>query len=306
MHKCWREGMLAVLFVSALAGPEPAAGQAATPRTDDFRVWAAISGSDESSDFETFLRVYPHSLLAPLAKSRLSAIQQRGLSASQARVEGGRLFRYRNSSVPTEETGVPLQGGRMHVRLDAPTRENAASVPIDDAKLMAMCADENGCAVSLGIVGWRYNDIAFEAPWVNASCRLHIRERDGQRHWILQSSCYQLYAVHGEDDKGRLKWNEKSPGSFVPYWSGFAGIDGTDKLPNGNGDRRFVLYTGSCVFAEAPHDPESKGQSGLLPDTRPGFYLIAGTPAWGGENYPAGNLWPQSAAGRACELVIED
>lgn len=309
MHMCWRGVLVVFLSGLALASPETGYGQAAAQRTDDFRVWAAIAGSDESSDFETFLRVYPNSLLAPLARGRLSAIRQRSAGDTAARAtsrgETGRLYRYRNSSVPMEESGVPIVANRLHIRLDAPTGSTPVSVPVDDEKLMAMCGDENGCSVSLGLVGWVDRGLAVEAPLVNSACRFFVRLKDGQRHWHVQSSCFQWYALHGADEKGNLKWNEKAPGWYVPYWSGISGIDGLDKLPNNMNDRSHVLYTGSCVLSESPPDPESKGSSNLLPDTRPGFYLTAGTPQWGGGNYPAA-AWPHASAGRACELTIED
>lgn len=309
MHQRWGVALLVATLCVATAGTGSANAQTAQVRSDDFRVWAAIAGSDEPSDFETFLRIYPNSLLAPLAGSRLATLRQRALSGGgpgpAPRADGGRLYRYRNSSRPIEATGVPAAVNRMHIRLEAPTGNAPTSLPIDDERLTALCADENGCLLTLGIVGWTERGLSPEVPLTPTGCRFFLRIKDGKRHWQVQTSCFQWYAVMDGDEKGNPKWNEKNPGRYVPFWSGYSGIDGADSVDKPGDDRFFVLYLGGCIIAESPPDPESKGRSGLLPDTLPGFYLIAGTESWGGSTYPS-KEWPPKGAGRACELLVED
>ena len=52
---------------------EPAA-QVAAPSAGDMQVWAAIQGSDNPVDFETFLETYPSSPMAPFARNRLNEL----------------------------------------------------------------------------------------------------------------------------------------------------------------------------------------------------------------------------------------
>ena len=60
------------LFVPTSTSLETAAP--APPAGGDMQVWAAIQGSDNPVDFETFLETYPASPMAPFARNRLKEL----------------------------------------------------------------------------------------------------------------------------------------------------------------------------------------------------------------------------------------
>ena len=67
------------LFVptsASLPASEPAA-QVEAPSALDMQVWAAIQGSTNPADFETFLETYPSSPMAPFARNRLKELAAR-------------------------------------------------------------------------------------------------------------------------------------------------------------------------------------------------------------------------------------
>jgi hypothetical protein len=218
----------------------------------------------------------------------------------------GRLYRFRNSTLPAESFGVPAWRNGIHVRLDAPTGARPRSLPIDDDKLMAMCAKETGCWVTLGLIGWSERGHTIKTLTSNGSCRLFIRVVDGLRHWAVDRWCTLWLATWPSDSKDNPAWNAEKPGFFAPYFSNTYGVDGRDSVVHPADDRGHVLVmANACSLAESPPDPASRDGS-LLPDTATGFYLIAATPAWmGTDRYPAAG-WPVTQAGRACELIIED
>lgn len=299
--KGWELALIVLLLCSAI--PMRAFAQAAQPQGNDFRVWAAIAESNNRSDLETFLRIYPDSPLAPIARARLERTAG-ARPAAAARAEGPRRYRYRNSSRPLEAAGVPISGDRMHVRLDAPVTDDPAVIPIDDERFMALCADEDGCKVTLSLVGWINDGEAYPLPSPTGSCRLFIRVVDAKRYWHLDWSCSRWYVLWSTGEKGGRVWKAQDPGFFSPYGSLTYGIDGVDGVKSDGDDRGHILSVGGCSLSETPPMKGSKtGQ--LLPDNSPGFYLIAATAAWLGDSYPAAG-WPTRAPGRACELLVED
>ena len=70
-------------FVFKLAPATQAPAQPSSTHATDpsMAVWNAIENSERVTDFETFLRTYPASPMAPFAKSRLEALEKTKVAA---------------------------------------------------------------------------------------------------------------------------------------------------------------------------------------------------------------------------------
>jgi hypothetical protein len=189
-------------------------------------------------------------------------------------------------------------------------------VAIDNTRLLAMCADADGCKVSLATVGWRYqgdSGMNIQAPWEHMSCRMYVVPGvgpGGSDAWSVSEGCGQWYATW-PDNAGTPTWGTP-PGFFAPYRTGFFGYDGYDGASAG-ADRWPVLHDKACYFAESAPNTAAV-QATFVADNAKGFSLIASHPSWAGTDWVGYDpnsasdlgLWPASATDRACVLVIED
>lgn len=280
-----------------------AVAQGPARQTDDAFVWAAIRDSTNRTDFETFLRLHPKSPLAPLAAARIEQLSNTQ-TTSNVRADGPRRYLYRNSNKPVDPRGSPVSGDRMHVRLEFPTTAVPSFIELDDERFLAMCADEDGCKLTVSFIGWVDGGRVLPTPTTTGSCRLFIRVLQGRRHWQLDRGCTKWFAGWSySNEKNEPVWRSQKPEFFAPYHSLTYGIDGVDTVQSLEDDRGWVVFVSGCGVAESP--PLMTSTNGaVVQDSGPGFFFIAGTKGWAGRSWPEN--WASGASGRACELLVED
>jgi len=196
----------------------------------------------------------------------------------------------------------PLSGNRMRIESQAHSGNSFTVVAVDDTKLMDLCADSDGCAMTLGMTN--VVDVAgYVQPIVwGPTCRIAMSPRDlgNKSTWSVGTACYSSYNSSGSVS--------------APVWKQTYVTDGY--AIDNQVDGAFLLvasFNGACYFSDAQPDAASVAQT-FLPDNDKGFFFFAAPPAFtstlGASNpYPAALwAWPgdASASGRKCILMIED
>ncbi|OGQ91274.1 MAG: hypothetical protein A2289_14005 [Deltaproteobacteria bacterium RIFOXYA12_FULL_58_15] len=211
----------------------------------------------------------------------------------------GTTYYYNNSATPTE---LDVNSDRMVVRVNAGT--TVQSLAVDNARLLSLCADPDGCAISLAVVNWSFAGELIAAPWDGMPCRFFIEEDggvSGSNAWAVSAACGNWYAIWKDANMDGVPdaWSTP-PGFFAPYRSGFFSNDGY------SGDSWEVLNNNfACFFSESA---PTGATGGFASDTAKGFYVVAAGPDWL-DSWAANDLdtnWPTTQDGRACVLVVED
>lgn len=209
----------------------------------------------------------------------------------------GTLTSYTNGGAG-QDTQLQLREMRVIVNGLA---DNATSQPVNQAKLEELCADANGCSITLGATRFHDNrqpDYVIDAPINGGECRFYLNSAN--HSWTLSQDCAAMYGLYA--------WNKTSQRyefdrAYQRYeYANVYGYDGSgnnntyncqqvdangDPVPQA-GDQDGVplivaSFKGGCYLAEATPDL-TKPQSGCFtPDNSVGFHLIVSHPAW---DYP--------------------
>lgn len=154
---------------------------------------------------------------------------------------------------------------------------------VDDAKLLALCGDEDGCTISIGITHWHSLIVEpvrmpIDAPDFTEGCRFAINPVS--RRWVVARPCddYSQYNKFGEDGLEEFQ---------------------------GEADNLVVMaFRHACYFAESPPNLVVNNEVEL--DINPGFYFFTGSRAWSTQFPTAGLPWKGAHNSPfACTLVIE-
>ncbi len=214
---------------------------------------------------------------------------------------GASLHLYDNS---TTVATSGFTGDRMVVKLNASTSA-VQSLAIDNTQLHALCADDDGCQVSLATIGWHFAGqpaLVIAAPYVNSSCRFFIKPGagpSGSDAWAVSASCAEWYGVFRDTNADGIPdtLSANNTQAYIPYYSGAFGNDGSAD------ESLAVLHNRACYLTEsAPTGSASE----LVNDTAKGFYLVASHPTWAGSYWVGDAYWPSSGTGRSCSLIVED
>jgi hypothetical protein len=210
----------------------------------------------------------------------------------------------------TVKPTVALSGNRLLYRVHGQSGA-FSSTKIDNTKLLAMCGDDDGCSISLGVTHWNVGGVADAAHYEHSlrdggACRFYIKDNagNGKRTWSVSPSCFQYYATNpsANNPPAALTAFDR----FMPYFGNENGLDAKDATT------QVVLnFWNACYFAESipstctPAPSGISSDCGTWPDADADFYLFS-TYASGWYWYPGNTWWPSSDTSRACELLIED
>ncbi len=221
---------------------------------------------------------------------------------------GASLYIYNNSNSLTD---TKTTGDKMVVIVDA-KNDKVNSVSIDDSRLQSLCADEDGCSVSVAVTSWYdlgYSSL-LKAPVSGRACRFFLNSTD--RQWTVSPGCrkeanpinivllgtHNVAAAPGTVDYGDdHAWINPLPGD---YNSGEFGTDGNGST---DGDWTVLGFRRVCFFSESAPDPASTNGGFYSDQGDIGFHFFASYSSWDG-SFPSAN-W-DTASGRSCILTIED
>ncbi len=199
-----------------------------------------------------------------------------------------------------EKATASISLDRMVVAIEATDVANTVSTAIDDGVLMDLCADEDGCDMSIAVSGIDLgsgNEISI--PYPGRNCRFFVRELTNGRHWTVSPDCVYNYTISTSSGAVNLQ----------PYASGNFGIDGDNASP---GIPVLNYWGASCYVAESEPDvAASNGCStgdcdrNFTTDAAKGFYFVAAGSDWvkdpeGGPNKDF------TGVARGCHLTIRD
>lgn len=221
---------------------------------------------------------------------------------------GAQLYVYDNATVPAISER-PVE--RMVVRLNAPVAaaaggpyDDPTALPVDDAPFWALCADADGCTLTLGTTGWVVGGRTMRAPYTGGPCRFFLTTHDGQRHWAVDESCTVFHALKDVSTGCPNGECPTLPGFYARYFSARFGIDGDAPTAASDTSHLVLNFERTCALAESAPDATTPG--GYQPDDASGFFLIASSPSWGPSDYPPLASWPPASNGRACVLIVDD
>ncbi len=243
----------------------------------------------------------------------------------------GVLTSYENGGAGVESV---LQLREMRVVLNGSTT-NAASVAVNQSKLEELCADANGCSITLGATRFRdqlVSSYVIDAPLNGGECRFYL---DLANHsWTLSQDCVATYGVYAYNQAAsayqfsRAYQRYEYSSSYGFDGSGTTGTYTCGSTQGGDLDGQPLIvasFKGACYFAEAPADTTTSQTGCFTADNSNGFYLTASHPAWDypgsypkadvdldgdGDNdstgAPAPRPWLAEDAQRQCVLTIKD
>lgn len=216
----------------------------------------------------------------------------------------GTLVTYeKNPTLATPSDGLTgvdsqLQLREMRVIING-LADGPNSLAINEAKLEELCADRNGCSITLGATRFRDNrepSYVIDAPINGGECRFYL---DTARHsWTLSQECVAVYGLYRSNQANTAYEFDRA---YQRYEYGNTyGLDGSgnanaydclardaNNVPvpqSGDADGVPLIvasFKGGCYLTEAPPDTSKPAGSGCFtPDNGVGFYLIASHPSW--------------------------
>jgi hypothetical protein len=190
----------------------------------------------------------------------------------------------------------PLAHDRLVVRVSAAVGAEAlpVAVPVDGARLAALCADADGCTLWLGATSYHDGSLWHHTPYGGGPCRFFLDEAG---RWSVDEACTVYHAWK--------RWTGSSwdvaPGFYARYYGAHGGTAGAD-----DPGRAVLDFEAVCAFADGPpHVPTSSADSRRFEASTGVFHLVASGPRWGSVDYNA-TAWDPADPARACVLVIED
>lgn len=173
-----------------------------------------------------------------------------------------------------------------------------ASRELDASQVAALCGDEDGCLVTLGVDRVVIDGEQIQTRFSRGPCSFHIDAETGT--WGLSGPC-----AAGHLPAGGIEPEQASQGVT---W----GRDG-DTVPLGNGrrDGRVVFaLANACLVAESPPQRPSltRTEARLQRDARRDLYLIAAGTEWAPTgNFPSEALTPgRTDPPFRCRLTLRD
>lgn len=217
------------------------------------------------------------------------------------RIDVARVHTYDNTTSAQTSAGG---AGRARVRVNGSADGSVKSVAVDNTRLQELCADGDGCTLSLGAT--RFRDLAdptyiIEAPMHGGPCRFFLDAATGS--WSLSQYCVAIYGLYAYDS-GSSQWQFERPYQIYEY-SNVYGLDGSGGGIDPDGGALIVLgFKGACYLAESAPNPSSTAGE-FTADSSVGLHLVASGSSWESASiYPTS--WPGNDGNRACELIIED
>lgn len=183
---------------------------------------------------------------------RLAEVERQGAGEPGVyRNENGRVIRDERHLAPATFVLTGDRQGRPR------------SLELDRARVLEMCADAEGCLITLGLSGVVVDGAPLRAMFSAGPCQFHLDTEENA--WVLSGLC----APAGLPGA--------SEGSGAPVW----GRDGDARPLGGTGEASQVIlgFGGACYLAEA--QPETRRpDSGFARDTRPDLFLVTAGAGW--------------------------
>ncbi len=213
----------------------------------------------------------------------------------------GTLTSYTNGGAG-QDTQLQLREMRVIVNGLA---DNATSQPVNNAKLEELCADANGCSITLGATRFRDNrqpDYVIDAPINGGECRFYLNT--ARHSWTVSQDCVAMYGLYRANEATNVY--DVFDRAYQRYeYSNVYGIDGSGaggnydecleyegddpKQQPGDADGFPLIvmgFKGACYLAESEPDL-AKNNGCLQTDSGAGLFLIASHPTWDyGGAYP--------------------
>lgn len=246
--------LAAGLLAAGLAAPPgPAAAQDCAIGSLDDPISTTRLRDDSNANFAC-IRQRLEALEAKRAEleQRLQAVERLGAGEPGVyRNEDGRVIRDERHLAPATFVLTGDRQGRPR------------SLELDRARVLEMCADAEGCLITLGLSGVVVDGAPLRAMFSAGPCQFHL---DGEENaWALSGLCAPA-GLPGETGE-----------SGAPVW----GRDGDARPLGGTGQAGQVILDlgGACYLAEA--QPETRGpEPGFARDTRPDLFLVTAGAGW--------------------------